>query len=252
MILHAVEKGEGPPVALLHGLFGQSQNFATVQRRLSANHRVLALDLRNHGASPHVRGMRYADMAEDVLETLRSRKALPCALVGHSMGGKTAMTVALAAPAAVERLIVADIAPVAYPSRHGNYVRAMQAIPLDPDLTRAAAMAQLEGVVAEEDVRNFLVSNLRLGEHPRWRLGLEEIADALPALEGWVSPQEPPYAGRAVFVAGARSTYILPEYRDAIRALFPNSRIVTLKNAGHWLHAENPEGFISILENALA
>lgn len=143
MILHGVETGTGPAVALLHGLFGQAANFGTLRRRLSATHRVIALDLRNHGASGHSPAMTYPAMAEDVLETLRDRKALPCALVGHSMGGKVAMMAALEAPAAVARLLVLDIAPVRYPPAYRDMAAAMAAIPLHPTLTRAEADAAL-------------------------------------------------------------------------------------------------------------
>ena len=115
MILNGTELGSGPPVALLHGLFGSAANFGTVQKRLAERYRVIALDLRNHGTSPHAPFMSYPAMAEDVLETLRARNALPCALVGHSMGGKVAMAAALEAPGAVSRLLVADIAPAIYP-----------------------------------------------------------------------------------------------------------------------------------------
>ncbi|MGE0226872.1 MAG: alpha/beta fold hydrolase, partial [Acetobacteraceae bacterium] len=114
MILHATEAGTGPPVVLLHGLFGMARNLGAVQRALAQRHRVLALDLRNHGASPHAPDMRYTTMARDVLETLEAHDALPAAVIGHSMGGKTAMQLALLWPDAVSRLCVADIAPVAY------------------------------------------------------------------------------------------------------------------------------------------
>ena len=148
MKLNAVEAGEGPPVALLHGLFGQAGNFGAVQRRLAATHRMIALDLRNPAARPHAEGMGYAAMARDVLETLDGLGALPCRLVGHSMGGKVAMMAALTRPQAVARLVVADIAPVAYPPRLRGYLAAMRAVALAPGLTRAAADAALQGEVA--------------------------------------------------------------------------------------------------------
>jgi pimeloyl-ACP methyl ester carboxylesterase len=251
MILNALESGNGTPVALLHGLFGQAGNFGTVQRRLAAGHRVIALDLRNHGASGHAPAMGFPAMAEDVLETLRDRGALPCALAGHSMGGKVAMMAALEAPAAVSRLLVSDIAPVRYPPAFRDLAAAMAAMPLHPGLTRAEADAAL-GETAAPGVRAFLLQNLQFGASPRWRIGLAEIAAALPTIEDWPEREAAPYTGPTLFVSGARSDYIRPEYRGTIRALFPKARFVTVKDAGHWVHADNPAGFAAVVEAFLA
>lgn len=247
MILHATELGTGPPVALLHGLFGAGRNLGAVQRRLAARYRVLALDLRNHGDSPHAAGMDYAALAEDVRETLAARDALPAALIGHSMGGKAAMRLTLDRPESVTRLLVADIAPVPYEHGNGAYAAAMAALPLTPGLTRAAADAALAPAVPDASVRGFLLQNLRLGAAPAWRIGLAEIAAGLADIEGWESPPGT-YPGPTLFVAGARSGYIRPEYRPAIRALFPAARFVTLRGSGHWVHADNPDGFIAVAE----
>ncbi len=248
MILHATELGEGPPVALLHGLFGSARNLASVQRRLAARYRVLALDLRNHGDSQHAPGMDYATLAADVRETLAQADALPASVVGHSMGGKTAMHLALDHPEAVTRLLVADIAPVPYPPGFGAYAGAMAALKLTPSLTRAAAEAALAPSVPEASVRGFLVQNLRFGATPAWRMGLAEITAALPDVEGWSAPPGARYRGPTLFVAGALSTYIEAAHRPAIRALFPTAHFVTLKDAGHWLHADNPAGFVAVVE----
>jgi len=246
--LHVVERGAGKPLVLLHGLFGSATNFGTVQRALAAKFRVLALDLRNHGASSHVAAMNYPTMAEDVLETLRDHAALPCALVGHSMGGKVAMTVALQNREVISRLAVADIAPVPYGHGMRAYAEAMAAIPLHPGLTRTAADAALVDAVPNPAERGFLLQNLRVGANPAWRIGLNEIAAAMPDIEGWPPLQADPYPGPALFIAGARSDYIIPEYRPAIREKFPAARFVTLKRAGHWVHADNPAGFVAVLE----
>ncbi len=248
MILHAVETGEGArPLVLLHGLFGAAGNFGALQRRLSPHTRVIALDLRNHGDSPHAASMSYGEMADDVVETLRALQALPCRLVGHSMGGKVAMRVALQARQAVERLLVADIAPMRYGPVFRGFADAMRALPLGPDLTRAAASATLARAVPDAAIRSFLLQNLRFGARPEWRIGLDAIAAALPEIEGWEPPGPVSYDGPALFVAGAQSDYIRPDYRPAIRALFPQAQILTLKNAGHWLHADNPEGFLGVV-----
>jgi pimeloyl-ACP methyl ester carboxylesterase len=189
-------------------------------------------------------------MAEDVLETLRDLGALPCALVGHSMGGKVAMCAALEAPAAVSRLLVADIAPVAYDHAgfHARYVAAMRAVELRPGLTRAEADAALADAVPDRATRGFLLLNLRLGAAPAWRINLDAIATSLEALAGWPEPEDAPYPGPTLFVAGGRSDYVRPESREAIRALFPAAKVLTLKDAGHWVHADDPEGFLDAVE----
>ncbi len=250
MILNATERGEGPPLALLHGLYGQGSNFGAVQKRLAQGRRVIALDLRNHGASPHAPTMDYPAMAEDVLETLRHMDALPCALLGHSMGGKVAMRAALDAPAAVSRLVVADIAPVPYDHAgfHGRYVAAMRAVPMRAGLTRAEADAVLADSVPDRATRGFLLQNIRFGPTPSWRLNLDAIGPALPALAGWPPPEDGPYPGPTLFVAGGRSDYVHPESRAEIRKWFPAARVVTLKDAGHWVHADDPEGFATTVE----
>jgi pimeloyl-ACP methyl ester carboxylesterase len=248
MILHAVEAGHGEPLVLLHGLFGSARNFATVQREFARQHRSMALDLRNHGASPHDADMRYEVMAADVLQTLDRMSALPATLVGHSMGGKVAMRVALAQPDAVTRLIVADIAPVAYPPHYHDIAEAMAALELSPGMKRAVADAALAAAVPDPAMRPFLLQNLQLGASPGWRMGLHEIATALPEIESWGAPADVRYTGPTLFIAGATSDYIKPEHRPVIRTLFPRARFVTLKNAGHWLHADNPAGFVAVVE----
>ena len=247
MILNATQSGEGPPVVLLHGLFGAGRNFGAVQRALAPRYRVVALDMRNHGDSPHDPDMRYATQAADVSETLLSLGIGKAALIGHSMGGKTAMAVALRQPDQVGRLLASDIAPVVY--QHGNtaITDAMAAIPVTPALTRQEADAALAAAVPRPDIRAFLLQNLRFGPNPRWRIGLTEIAAAIPDLEGWIElPGR--YGGPCLFVSGADSDYVLPEHRPLIRAQFPAARFVAVKNAGHWVHADNPAGFLSVVE----
>ncbi len=256
MILHAAEagadRGAGPPVALLHGLFGAGSNFAAIQRRLGAARRVVAFDLRNHGASPHDPAMSYAAMAEDVLDSLSALGVREAALVGHSMGGKVAMQAALLRPDRVSRLLVADIAPVRYDPAFRGIADAMLAMPLGPGLTRAAADAMLAPAVPDPAVRGFLLQNLRLGPTPAWRIGLHEIAANLPGIEGWDAPPGAQYAGPVLVLRGERSGYVRPEHRPAVRALFPAARFMTLKGAGHWLHADAPDAFVEIVQAFLA
>ena len=242
MRLRTVRMGEGAPLLLLHGLFGAASNWGRVQRRLAETRLVLAMDLRNHGASDHAQGMTYGTMAADVAETLAAEKVGPAAVLGHSMGGKVAMHLALAAPALVERLVIADVAPVRYAPHFRTIAAAMLAMPLTPGLTRAEANAALEPTVPDPVVRGFLLQNLRFGDPPAWRIGLAEIAAGLPDIEDWRG--QGLYSGRTLALRGERSDYILPEHRPLFRALFPAVRFATLRGAGHWLHAEAPEPFI--------
>jgi esterase len=250
MILRGITVGEGPALVLLHGLFGCARNFGAVQRALAKRFRVIALDLRNHGASPHAEAMDFAVMAADVIDTLSRMEALPGAVLGHSLGGKVAMRLALDRPDVVSALIVADIAPVPYPPHFQDYVQAMLAVP--PGSTRAEADARLTPVVQDRAIRAFLLQNLQPEASAPWRLGLAEIAAALPVVGGWDGAPGRVYRGPTLFIAGERSDYIRPEHRPTIRALFPGARFVTLRGAGHWLHAEKPEAFIQVVGGFLA
>ncbi|MBU6498715.1 MAG: alpha/beta fold hydrolase [Rhodospirillales bacterium] len=247
MILHSVAMGEGAPAVLLHGLFGQALNFATVQKRLAAKHRIVAMDLRNHGASPHAPDMRYTTMAADVLETMAALGLPPCPLIGHSMGGKVTMVASLTAPSRVTRLLVGDIAPVRTRTSFRPFAAAMLAMALPPGLTRAAADAALAAAVPDRVMRGFLLQNLRTGAAPFWKIGLADIAGGLDDIEDWPISAATPYDGPTLFLSGARSDYIRPEHRPLIRALFPKARFVTLNDAGHWLHADDPDGFVSVV-----
>jgi pimeloyl-ACP methyl ester carboxylesterase len=205
---------------------------------------VLALDLRNHGASPHAATMSYPEMAADVAETLRAEGAWPAAVIGHSMGGKTAMALALTRPEGVARLLVADIAPVAYPTPlFARYVAAMRAIPLRPGLTRKEADAALVDAVPNPGLRGFLLQNLLFtADPPRWRVALDVIAAEMGAIGGW--PELPgTYGGDVLVLAGDASDYIRPAHHALFTRLFPAARFATIQ-AGHWLHAENPAAFL--------
>ena len=257
MRLNAVEAGAGDPVVLLHGLFGAAQNWGAVQKRLAAPgprmRRVIALDLRNHGTSPWAEAMDYPAMAADVAETVSALGAPRAAVIGHSMGGKVAMALALSQPEAVERLVVADIAPVAYPPALRPYIAAMQDVPLHPGLTRREADAALAAAVPEAGIRAFLLQNLRFdaAPAPAWRLNLEAIAAAMPGIEGFPAPSGA-YPGPVLVLGGERSRYVRPEHHGTIRALFPAARFATVPGAGHWVHAENPAGFLALVEPFLA
>lgn len=248
MRLAVTSLGAGPPVLFLHGLFGQGRNFAAIARPLAARARVLLPDLRNHGGSPHADGMSYREMARDVAETLDAEGIASAAVIGHSMGGKVAMTLALTEPARVSRLIVSDIAPRRYAGTLARYAEAMRALPLAPGLTRAAADAALAPAVPDPGVRAFLLHSLRFDTSPpSWRVGLEQIIAGMADILDFPDLATP-YDGPALFVAGERSDYITPDDRPRIRALFPRARFASVKGAGHWVHADQPEAFRAIVE----
>lgn len=248
MRLALTSLGEGPPVVFLHGLFGQGRNFAAIARPLAARARVLLPDLRNHGNSPHADGMTYRDIARDVAETLDAEGVGPVAVIGHSMGGKVAMTLALTEPGRVSRLLVSDIAPRPYSGTLARYADAMRALPLSPGLPRAAADAALAADVPDAGVRAFLLHSLRFDTAtPSWRVGLAQISAGMADILDFPDIATP-YGGPALFVSGDRSDYITPEDRPHIRALFPRARFASVKGAGHWVHADQPEAFRAIVE----
>lgn len=250
MILNTVEMGDGPPLVLLHGLFGAARNWGAIQKRLATRHRVLAMDLRNHGDSPRAEGMSHAATARDLAETLRHRGIPRAAVLGHSLGGKVAMALALGRGEMVSRLVVADIAPVRYPPALRGYVAAMRALPLTEGLTRREADAALEAGVPEAGIRAFLVQSLDFAQDPpRWKLGLSEIHAAMPEIEDFSTTGR--YEGPMLVIAGGRSDYIRPEHHAGFRALFPAARFATIEGAGHWVHAEKPNDFLALVESFL-
>lgn len=252
MILNTIVNGEGPPVVLLHGLFGAARNLGVIARGLSGAARVIAMDLRNHGDSPHGAVMDFPAMAGDVAETMASLGLAQARVAGHSLGGKTAMALALTRPELVERLAVMDIAPVSYQHDYDDYVVAMQGIPLTPGLTRSAAEAALAPVVEAPPMRAFLLNNLVLGAAPRWRIGLDEIGAAMPHLIRWDDPPGArPYTGPTLFLRGGESHYVRPSADAAIDRLFPHAERETVEGASHWLHADKPQQVIASLKGFL-
>ena len=261
MRLHAVEAGPGvgpgvgqrTPVVLLHGLFGSARNFGLVQKRLAGRWRVIALDLRNHGASGHDPDMSYAAMAADVADSLAALGAAPAAVIGHSMGGKVAMRLALDQPALLRALVVADIAPRPYPPHFAAIAAAMAGLPLAAGMTRAEADAALAGAVPDAALRGFLMQNFLPGHPAGWRIGLSEIIAALEhEIGGWNAPAGASWSGPTLVLTGALSDYVTAADRGPMRALFPAARFAALHRAGHWLHADNPDGFLAAVGAFLA
>ena len=234
--------GAGEPVLVLHGLFGSSANWRSVARRLESRLELHLVDQRNHGRSPHARGMTYPALAGDVLAYLDAHDIDRAGLIGHSMGGKTAMTLALAAPERVGWLVVADIAPGPSPDNHAPIVGALKSLPLDALASRAGADAALASAVSEPGLRQFLLRNLVFdGARPRWRIDLEAIAEALPDLTDFPSATpDAVYEGPTLFLRGEQSDYLTAHHEPRIRTLFPSASIATIAAAGHWLHAEQP------------
>lgn len=240
----------GPRLIVLHGLFGSARNWAAIARQLADHYRVVAVDLRNHGASPWAAATGYADLAGDVAGLITAEGWQGATLLGHSMGGKAAMTLALSDPGLIDALVVADIAPVAYPPRFAGYIAAMRGV----DLTRLNRRGQvgeaLADAVPDAQIRGFLLQNLGTDDHGRlaWRINLDALAAGLAEILDWQDPPGArPFARPALFMSGAHSDYIRTDDRAAIRARFPKATFTSLKNAGHWLHAEQPAAFVTTL-----
>ncbi|SEN61822.1 Pimeloyl-ACP methyl ester carboxylesterase [Gemmobacter aquatilis] len=232
-----------PPLLIVHGLYGSARNWNVIAKRMSEQRDVLAVDMRNHGESPWFPTHSYPDMAADLAEVIRAHGGL-ADVMGHSMGGKASMMLALTEPALLRRLVVADIAPVAYDHDQTQYITAMRAMDLTHLSTRAEADRRLAATVPEAPLRAFFLQSLDLKAEggPRWRLNLDVLQAEMPKIVGWPAPQGQ-FNGPTLFLAGSESTYIRPEYRARIRPLFPNARFAKLPGAGHWLHADKPREF---------
>lgn len=231
-----------PKLLIAHGLFGSARNWGAIAKRLSDSREVISVDMRNHGESPWADTHSYSDLAADLAEVVHSEGGA-LDILGHSMGGKAAMMLALTDPALVGRLLVADIAPVAYAHSQNHLISAMRALDLTQLDSRGAADTALAGAVSDPSVRAFLLQSLDLrSEPPRWRLNLDVLEREMSKITGWpeVAGQ---FAGPVLFLSGGRSDYVLPEHRALIKPLFPNAKFAKLPDAGHWLHAEAPRPF---------
>ncbi len=248
--------GDGPPVLFLHGLFGSGRIWRSLAGQLASEWSCLLVDLRGHGSSPKLPPLTYPAMAEDVRALMDREGLAEAILVGHSMGGKVAMTLALAYPERVRRLVVLDIAPVAYaPERLAPIIDALLALKLDAIRRRGEADRQLAAAIPDPAVRGFLLTNLELApEGARWRLDLALIRAFLPDLSGF--PEElassARYPGPALFLSGARSDYVRDAHAEAILRLFPRARLEQVPGAGHWLHWERPRQVVERLRRFLA
>lgn len=252
-LLNFKEQGQGPAVVLIHGLFGSLDNLGLLARPLGEQYRVISLDLRNHGASFHSDEMSYPQQAADVLALLDHLALDKAALIGHSMGGKVAMQVAKLAPHRVSQLVVADMAPVAYPhARHQNVFAGLNAT-----LTRAPqSRSEAEAILAEHieiaGVRQFLLKSFAKTETGwGWRFNVPALERNYANIMGWPDA-DARFEGPTLFIKGGESDYMLPAYTETVMAQFPAAKARVIAGTGHWLHAEKPVLFNKLVVDFLS
>lgn len=250
--LHSRSYGKGHPLIILHGLLGSLDNWATLARRLVDRLHVFTFDARNHGRSPHSSVMSYEAMVEDVRSFMNGHGLAAAHLLGHSMGGKTAMQFAVTYPALTDKLIVVDIAPRAYGRRHDHIFEALCSLDLKRYTHRREVEEELMATLHEPATVQFLLKNLARDEAGRfiWKMNLpvlkkhyDEIDKALPLSARFGKP--------SMFVRGGKSTYIREEDKSLIKTIFPRSTVLTVKTAGHWVHADAPEELFAIVRKFL-
>jgi pimeloyl-ACP methyl ester carboxylesterase len=234
-----------PPLVIAHGLFGSGRNWGVIAKRLSDRSQTITPDMRNHGLSPRTTTQTYHDMAGDLAELIEEIGA-PVDLCGHSMGGKAAMTLALTHPHLVRRLIVADIAPVAYGHTQAMFIDAMRGVDLSKITRRSDASEQLAAAGVEPELQSFFTQSLDVA-NKQWLLNLDTLEAQMPDIIGWPDNITGSFPNPALFLSGGASDYVLPEHRPRIKSLFPAARFAKLPNTGHWLHAEKPREFEAAL-----
>ena len=252
--LHYQQLGQGEHIVLIHGLFGSLENLNRVAKHLSHHFCVTSIDVRNHGSSYHQQGMSYSELAQDVIALLNVLSIKSCHFLGHSMGGKIAMQIALSNPQRVNKLIVADIAPVEYPAHHLTIIKGLQTIDLTKVHKRKDADKQLAHYVEELGVRQFLLRNLVLNEQGKFQFkcSLTNIEQGYPQIMTRNEVQEgQQFKGMTLFIKGANSDYILAKHQSTITALFPNAKAKIIQGAGHWLHVEKTTAFNKIVMDFL-
>ncbi|EDY85660.1 esterase YbfF [gamma proteobacterium HTCC5015] len=255
MRLHTDRFGSSglPPLLMIHGLFGSGRLWRGLATNLSEHFWVHTPDLRNHGQSPQGYSMSLATMADDLWEYLHQEGISEVSILGHSLGGKVAMQMALAQPDRVKKLIVEDIAPVHYLPRHQNTFAAIGKLEATRLRSRREADELIQDLIPSTGERQFMLTNLRrdaLGLL-RWRPDMQAIRDQYDVFSKAPDFLGPPYRGPALFIRGGQSPYVLDEYRDTIEMMFPLSRIHTLKQASHWVHADAPQAFQTMVKRFL-
>ncbi|WP_322785970.1 alpha/beta fold hydrolase [Oceanobacter kriegii] len=243
--------GEGKPLVIIHGLFGMLQNWGAQTKALSEEYQVITVDLRNHGRSPHSDDVSYPAMAADVRQLIADLGFEKVDLLGHSMGGKVAMQLACEPDTPIERLILADIAPVDYPNHHSDVFAGLQAVDLATLKSRGEADKIMAEHIDDASVRAFLLTNLYKNEGQfAWRINLKALVEHYDEISCAPAMQQP-YEGPTLFIKGGDSHYILPKYQDAVLKWFPNAGYKVMPNVGHWLHAEKPDLFTSLVRRFL-
>jgi esterase len=249
--LHYRQQGSGPDIILIHGLLGSLENLNMVARGLKDNYTVTSVDVRNHGNSFHENDMDYTVLAKDILTTMETLKINNAHILGHSMGGKIAMQVALSSPEKVNKLVIADIAPVIYPPHHNHIITGLKSLDLTNIKSRKEADIQLATYVDEPSVRQFLLKNLISTDGIfSFKCNIEFISDCyqqvMQAYKGSST-----YLGDTLFIKGGNSDYILNDHRAIINNLFPSSKAKIIQGTGHWLHAEKTVAFNKIVNDFL-
>jgi esterase len=238
------------PLIILHGFFASSRNWRQVAEKLAVNFHVYVLDMRNHGASAHHADMDYPAMAKDVRQFINQLGLDKASLLGHSMGGKVAMWIALNTPEIIDKLLVVDIAPVSYQHSFDDLINALKELPLDQLSNRKQAELWLTEAIPDLSYRQFLLQNLILkdGEY-QWRVDLDIFYKTADNIIGFPDTRHlPPYTGDTLFIAGAESNYIK---QDVIGTMFPLSLVKVIEGAGHWVHVQQPGEFIEVVEDFL-
>ena len=239
--LNHTDLGDGPPIIILHGLFGRLRNWQAMQKQLARGARIITADLRNHGESPWSNEMSYPAMAADIAKLIKDLDVGPAMVVGHSMGGKAAMCLTLSQPELVRSLMVVDIAPVDYQNDYGPYIDAMRAVPL-PDLNRRGEAEQyLKTDIPDPGIRAFIMQNLGESDNGlAWQANIDAIENGMANIMTFPDFADTTFDKPTRFVIGGTSDYVQPGHRDKIMSLFPNASHSVIKDAGHWVHAEKP------------
>lgn len=249
MKLNFKKTGAGKPLIIVHGLFGSADNWFSIARDLERDFTLYLVDQRNHGDSPHSEEWNYSVMADDLKELMDDEGLSSAFFMGHSMGGKTVMTLAMKYPELVDKLIVADIAPRFYPLHHQQILEGLNAIPVGQLKFRKEADDILAGYIKIPGIRQFLLKSLGRDENGKfvWKINLPVITENI-ANVGEELKSATLFEKQALFIGGENSDYITEKDRYDIERFFPNSQLIYIKNAGHWLHAEQPAAVVEIVK----
>lgn len=241
------------PLFILHGLLGSMDNWRTQAKRLSEHRTVYTLDLRNHGSSPHIKGMSYREMYEDVIKVIKHEHLEEINLLGHSMGGKVAMQLALAQPSMIKRLIVVDIAPKPYPLWHQKTLQAVMSAPVASMNSRQEIDDYLKPSIEDTAERGFMIKNLKRNNNTEgfsWRCNLQEISRGYLKIAGFSTALEQ-YLNKTLFIRGEESNYINDSDQPLIQSLFPDAKIFSINRSGHLPHIQQADLFFEKVDNFL-